>query len=127
MRILLDTHIAIWAVNGYKKMPARATELIMAADAVYVSAASIWEISIKHALAPKRLSMSGADALQEFSAAGFMVLPISAAHAAAVDALPAHHRDPFDRMLIAQALTEPLHLITRDKVLRTYSDIVLIV
>jgi PIN domain nuclease of toxin-antitoxin system len=56
-----------------------------------------------------------------------MVLPISAAHAAAVDALPAHHRDPFDRMLIAQALTEPLHLITRDKVLRTYSDIVLIV
>ena len=127
MRILLDTHIALWAVTAHSSLPARATELILNADAVYVSAASIWEISIKHAVSPLRMSMSGTDALKEFSAAGFSLLAISAVHAACVDTLKAHHRDPFDRILIAQALTEPLRLITHDAALVAYSDIVLLV
>ena len=127
MRLLLDTHIALWAVTAHPSLPARATELILNADAVYVSAASIWEISIKHAAAPLRMSMSGTDALKEFSAAGFSLLAISAAHAASVDTLKAHHRDAFDRILIAQALTEPLRLMTHNAALVAYSDIVLLV
>ena len=127
MRLLLDTHIALWAVTAHPSLPARATELILNADAVYVSAASIWEISMKHAVSPLRMSMSGTDALKEFSAAGFALLAISAMHAASVDELHSHHRDPFDRILIAQALAEPLRLVTHDATLVAYSDIVLLV
>ncbi len=111
---------------GQAGIVARATESILNADAVYVSAASIWEISIKHAVSPLPMSMSGTDTLEEFSVAGFKLLAISAAHAACVDALKAHHRDPFDRILIAQALTEPLRLVTHDAALFAYSDIVLL-
>jgi PIN domain nuclease of toxin-antitoxin system len=125
VRLLLDTHIALWAVTAHPNLPARAAELMLAADAVFVSAASIWEISIKHALNPVQMSMSGSDALKEFSAAGFSILAITGAHAAAIDHLAAHHRDPFDRILIAQALTEPLRLLSHDSALQVYSDIVL--
>ncbi len=125
MRVLLDTHIAIWAVSADPRLPARATQLILAAEAVFVSAASVWEISIKHAISPTRMSMSGNDALAEFQAAGFNLLPISAEHAAAVDELPGLHQDPFDRILIAQALAEPLKLITTDSALEQYSELVL--
>lgn len=125
MRLLLDTHIALWAITAHPSMPARATELMLAADAVFVSAASIWEISIKHALKPAQMSISGEQALDEFRAAGFSLLPISPAHAAAVDRLAPHHRDPFDRMLIAQAIHEPLRLLTCDHHLEAYSELVL--
>jgi PIN domain nuclease of toxin-antitoxin system len=125
MRVLLDTRIAIWAVAADPRLPARATQLMLAADAVFVSAASVWEISIKHAISPARMSMSGSDALAEFQAAGFNLLPITAEHAAAVDGLPALHQDPFDRILIAQALTEPLKLITADSALEQYTELVL--
>lgn len=126
MRLLLDTHIALWAVTAHPRISARAIELILAADAVFVSAASIWEISTKHALKPAQMPMSGQDALNEFAAAGFTLLPISPAHAAAVDGMAAHHRDPFDRMLIAQAVSEPLRLLTQDARLQAYSDLVLL-
>jgi len=127
MRLLLDTHIALWAVTAHSSMPARAIELILAADAVFVSAASIWEISIKHALKPARMSISGQQALSEFQAAGFSLLAVSPAHAAAVDGLAAHHRDPFDRMLIAQAIHEPLRLLTCDRQIAAYSELVQLV
>ena len=127
MRLLLDTHIALWAITAHDNMPARATELILAADAVFVSAASIWEISIKHALKPSRMSITGEQALDEFQAAGFSLLAISPAHAAAVDQLAPHHRDPFDRMLITQAIHEPLRLLTSDHQLKAYSELVLTV
>jgi PIN domain nuclease of toxin-antitoxin system len=127
MRLLLDTHIAIWAVTGHAKMPARAKSLILAADEVFVSAASIWEISIKHGLKPDKLSMSGEQALNEFAAAGFSLLAISPVHAATLDNLVPHHRDPFDRMLIAQALSEPLRLVTHDSNLQIYSELVQLV
>ena len=127
MRILLDTHIALWAVTAHPKMPARATELILAAESVYVSAASIWEISIKHNLKPKQIGMTGQDALSEFTSAGFTLLAISPEHAAAVGSLTAHHQDPFDRILIAQAIQEPMRLLTCDKQLATYSELVQLV
>lgn len=77
MRLLLDTHIALWAITAHPSMPARATKLMLEADAVFVSAASIWEISIKHALKPAQMSISGEQALDEFRAAGFSLLPIA--------------------------------------------------
>lgn len=125
MRVLLDTHIALWAVVAHPKLPKSAKQIMLAADAVYVSAASVWEIAIKNSRSHVRMPITGSQALAEFRAAGFALLPISAEHAAAVDALPPLHRDPFDRILIAQALHEPLRLLTRDALLEKYSDVVL--
>ena len=127
MRLLLDTHIALWSVTSNPKLSASARALILAAEEVVVSAASIWEISIKHALNSAQMPVSGADALKEFEAAKFSLLAISPEHAAAVDKLPLHHRDPFDRLLIAQAIHEPMRLLTRDQQLAAYSELVWLV
>ena len=130
MRLLLDTHVALWAIADHPNLPAKARELIAnPANLVTVSAASIWEISIKHRLqrgSPNDMPISGAEALDHSRRAGYAILPITGAHAAAVDALPPHHADPFDRMLVAQAITEPLRLITHDARLADYGDMVLL-
>ena len=97
---------------------------------LFVSAATIWEIAIKHALirnGQPMIAASSAVAAQEFVAAGMTLLPVTASHAAAIDTLPRHHGDPFDRMLIAQALSEPLRLVTADKALAAYGEIVIVV
>jgi PIN domain nuclease of toxin-antitoxin system len=124
MRLLLDTHIFLWAVAGSPLLKPAARRLIEGADEVYVSAASIWEIAIK-----ARLGKIEADARElaaAIHASGFMELPVSAAHAAGVARLDLHHNDPFDRILLAQALAEPLRLLTVDEVLAKYSDLVLL-
>jgi PIN domain nuclease of toxin-antitoxin system len=124
MRLLLDTHIALWALVGDPRLPERAAKLIANPNtAVFVSAASVWEISIKHALArglPTDMPISGPDALRYFQASGYELLSITADHAAAVQDLPPLHRDPFDRMLVAQAQSEELSLISCDPSLRDY-------
>ena len=123
MHLLLDTHIALWALADDARLPARGRQLITDPDnRVTVSAASVWEISIKHSLARGDMPVSGAQALQWFRQAGFALLPITAEHAAAVEQLPRLHADPFDRLLVAQALTEPLHLLTHDANVARYSD-----
>lgn len=128
MRLLLDTHVAIWALIEVKRLGDQARELIANPDnAVYVSAASVWEIAIKHSLGRKAVPFSGSDALRYFSEAGFEWLDVSAQHAAASGELPPHHTDPFDRLLVAQALTEPLRLITHDKTLAPYSDSIILI
>jgi PIN domain nuclease of toxin-antitoxin system len=122
MRILLDTHVFIWAAIDSRKLGREARDAILAADEVYVSAASIWEIAIK-----ARLGKIEGDAGRMANAiedSGFFALPVSAIHAAAVAHLPGHHSDPFDRLLIAQAITEPLVLFTADDMLSQYSDLV---
>lgn len=89
----------------------------------HVSPVSIWEIAIKHRLAkPSAPPFSGRDATAHFRRAGYATLPLTEAHAAAVDDLPLLHGDPFDRLLVAQALTEPMRLVTADKQLAAYSD-----
>lgn len=122
MRLLLDTHVYLWAVAGSPQLKPAARRFIEAADAVYVSAASIWEVAIK-----ARLGRIDADA-QELAAAiaesGFAELPVTAVHAAGVSRLELHHNDPFDRLLVAQALAEPLRLLTADDTLARYSDLV---
>ena len=120
-RILLDTHLLLWAVADPRKLPPGARSRIDAAE-VYVSAVSIWEVSIKAGLG--KLSADPAELLAEVEPAGFILLPVSGEHAAAVARLPAVHTDPFDRMLVAQAKTEPLLLLTNDSILAGYGDCV---
>ena len=129
MRLLLDTHVALWAVTTSEKLPNAIQEMIAARDNdIIVSAASIWEISTKHALAQRGrvgLPVSGEDALELFQQSGYQLLPIMPSHAAAVENLPNHHGDPFDRMLVAQALVEPLRLVSHDPMIARYSDTVI--
>lgn len=125
MRLLLDTHVFIWAVTDSRKLKAAARQQMLAADQIYVSAASIWEIAIKVRLGkiegdPERLALAIEDS-------GFIELPVSARHAARVVQLPLHHHDPFDRLLVAQALSEPLLLLTADEVLARYGELVKVV
>ena len=124
MKLLLDTHIALWATLQSRKLPGTARSLIEDADNdIAVSVVTIWEIAIKHALArgrPDDIEIPGRTAEEIFVAAGYNILPVTAAHAAAIDDLPRLHGDPFDRMLVAQALTEPMRLLTSDRRLEAY-------
>lgn len=118
MTLLLDTHFLLWIANGDQRLTPKAKKIISAADAVYMSAASLWEISIK--VSVEKLAVN-VDALTEsLLNAGLMELPVSIEHAKALRALPPVHRDPFDRMLVAQAMTEPMHLLTVDAALTAY-------
>jgi PIN domain nuclease of toxin-antitoxin system len=118
---LLDTHLLLWALAAPAKLPAAARKQIEAAE-VFVSAASIWEISIKSALG--KLEADPQEVLAAISPAGFVLLPITGEHAAKVRELPTLHKDPFDRMLVAQASVEPMILLTNDEALRKYGTIV---
>ena len=130
MRILLDTHVALWAIAGPERLSADIAALIAdPANEIIVSAVSVWEISIKHALSrgrPNDIPVSGAVSLTYFREAGYELLSVSPEHAAAVERLPRFHADPFDRLLVAQALTEPLRLVTHDDALAAYSDTVIL-
>ena len=116
MRLLLDTHVLIWWDAG-QRLSAAAAKAIEDADEVFVSAASAWEIAIKSALGKISSARSIADAAAE---SGFEELPVSFAHSAQLALLPLHHRDPFDRMLVAQAMVEGVTLVTRDPLLMQY-------
>lgn len=121
MRLLLDTHVALWAITDDSRLSATARLLIEApANEVLVSAVSVWEIAIKYSLGRGDMPVSAAQALAFFQQAGYLLLGVSAAHAAAVEALPAIHADPFDRLLVAQAFHEPLRLLTHDATVAKY-------
>lgn len=129
MRILLDTQIAIWALTDTKRLGERARKLIAdEANDVFVSAVSVWEIAIKFALTKRTGAppFSGAVARDAFRAAGYRLLNVTPEHAAGIDGLPPLHADPFDRMLISQALQEPLRLLTADKTLAGYGAAVIV-
>ncbi|UEM06836.1 type II toxin-antitoxin system VapC family toxin (plasmid) [Skermanella rosea] len=130
MRLLLDTHIALWAIIDSPNLTARIRELIIdPGNIITVSTVSVWEIAIKHALArgkPTDMPISGAEALHYFRAAGYVLLNISPEHAAAVEQLPDLHADPFDRLLVAQSMVEPLRLLTHDAKVAAYSDQVIL-
>lgn len=128
MRVLLDTHIALWAVTDSPHLPGVARDVITdPGNEVWVSAVSVWEIAIKHALGREGMPVSGREAVHWFTRSGYRELPISWGHSAAVDALPPIHGDPFDRMLVAQAQTEPFRLVTHDEVIARYSNVVMVV
>jgi PIN domain nuclease of toxin-antitoxin system len=121
MRLLLDTHVALWALTDDTRLTATARELILdPGNEVWFSAATIWEISIKHSLARKDMPVSGLEASKFLAEAGYAELPVTAAHAAATEQLPRHHADPFDRILVAQSIVEPMRLLTHDRQLLCY-------
>jgi len=123
MRLLIDTQIFIWSVMDSEKLSPRARQIMLDADEVFVSAASIWEIAIKVKIG--KLEGDPHEFVDAISGSGFRELSISAHHAATLHELPLYHRDPFDRMLIAQALSEPLRLLTADGMLAQYSELVM--
>ena len=116
MNLLLDTHVLIWWDEG-RRIAAEARQAIEEADAVYVSAASAWEVAMKTALGRLRPTRTVEEAASD---SGFVELPVTFRHAEWVTGLPPHHRDPFDRMLVAQAAVEELTLVTRDPVFARY-------
>lgn len=123
MRLLLDTHVFLWVVADDPKLDKAARKLIVDADEVFVSSASIWEASIKAGLG--KLDVDVNLLVDEIGNGGFSELPVRAVHAALVRDLPDIHRDPFDRLLVAQALSEPLRLVTADGHLSKYTDLVI--
>jgi PIN domain nuclease of toxin-antitoxin system len=119
MNLLLDTHVFLWAVDNNPNLsPASREAIVDGHNIVYVSAATAWEISIKRTIG--KLKIPESDYLEELRLHRFMPLSITTEHALAVENLPPHHKDPFDRMLIAQALEEKLVLVTRDPRLSAY-------
>jgi PIN domain nuclease of toxin-antitoxin system len=111
VRLLLDSHAALWALIGSDRLGPAARRAILDAELVVVSVVTPWELGIKQALG--KLQLPG-DMIAAFEASGFEMLSLSAAHATDAATLPMHHRDPFDRMLIAQAARERLTVVTVD-------------
>ncbi len=125
MRLLLDTHIILWALSDPDKLPVKAQNLIEQADQLFVSSASFWEMAIKSRLG--KLDMDFPLFLSELSRQNVLELPIRWQHTEQIRLLETYHRDPFDHILIAQAMTEPLFLLTHDKILSRYSKLVILV
>lgn len=118
MNLLLDTHTLIWTFAGDPTLGDAARSAIVSPEnLVFVSAASIWEIAIKRALGKLRVPD---DVNEQISAHGFEKLPVDGEHAWLAGNLPVHHRDPFDRMLVAQAQIEGMKLVSRDGVFDAY-------
>jgi len=122
MKLLIDTHVYLWWLQDSAKLSEKARGQIQDATEVYVSSASIWEATIKASIG--KLSVDVDQLVTEISRSGFQELPITAAHAAMVARLPDIHKDPFDRILIAQAMNEPLRFLTADGILKSYSELV---
>jgi len=119
MKLLLDTHVVIWWLEDRTKLTADAINAIdETSNEVFVSAVVAWEMTIKRQLGKLR---TPPDFVSTIASAGFSELPISIEHGLAVESLPLHHRDPFDRMLIAQAIQEGCTLVTRDSNIQRYS------
>jgi PIN domain nuclease of toxin-antitoxin system len=122
VRLLADTHALLWALGDPDQLSdAARSALREPSNEVFVSAASVWEIAIQHASGKLRLPAAPADWIpRALERSGFDPLAIEARHALAAGALPSHHHDPFDRMLIAQALTDGLVVVTRDRRFAAY-------
>ena len=119
MNLLLDTHVFLWAIDDDPTLSQKARNAIVDGNnLVFVSAATAWEITIKKAIGKLRLPQG--DYLDELRLHRFTALDITTEHALVVGDLPEHHKDPFDRMLVAQAQVENLTLVTRDPRLMVY-------
>jgi PIN domain nuclease of toxin-antitoxin system len=121
----LDTHLLIWALDEYDRLPAEIRDLLRdPTNEIMFSAVSIWEIAIKARLGRTIFAVRPEEIAASATATGFIELPLRWQAAAAVADLPMHHRDPFDRAIVAQAISEPVHLYTVDRKLIPYSPLV---
>jgi PIN domain nuclease of toxin-antitoxin system len=125
MMLLLDTQIVIWAALDAPKLPAAARQRIVKASTVYVSSVSLWEIGMKASVSKLKLSMNELES--KLAASHAVPLVLTWSHAVRAYDVAPYHRDPFDRLLLAQAVTEPLHLLTTDESLGGYSSLVIVV
>lgn len=124
MRLLLDTQVFLWSLADDPRLGRATRDLIRTRENdVFVSAVSLWEIAITVSLG--KLDCNVSDVRSAIPLSGFQELPLTGRHAERVANLPWHHRDPFDRMLVAQALVEPLRLVTADRGLMPYGDVVM--
>ncbi len=122
MKLLLDTHVLLWVLGAPRRLPKAVRDDLADPDNdVFFSAINIWEIAIKSGQGRARFANDAALIAQEARDAGFVELPVSARHAVAVQDMPALHGDPFDRLLIAQALCEPAFLVTADVQIARYA------
>lgn len=118
MRLLVDSHVLLWWLQADPRLASTAAEAMADGDnALHLSAASLWELSIKQSIGKLRVDV---DLRSHATEQGFTELPVTGAHAAAIRDLPFHHKDPFDRMLVAQAAVEGLTLVTADDALAAY-------
>jgi len=123
MRLLVDTHLILWAAAKSRRLPKEARRLLEdPANEVFYSAASLWEIAIKAAQRRSDFRVDLALLRPALAAMDFVELPVSGIHAERLASLPPIHRDPFDRMLVAQSLSEPLVLLTNDAALAAYGE-----
>jgi PIN domain nuclease of toxin-antitoxin system len=122
LKLLLDTHAALWVLANDSRLSRKASELIGdEGNLCYLSAASVWEVAIKHSV--DKLDAPSTFPLRfhaDMALRGVTSLPVYDVHAAAVASLPFHHRDPFDRLLVAQAKTENMSIVSKDKILGAY-------
>ena len=126
MRLLLDTHILLWWLAGSAALPKQARKLIAdPAGEILVSVISLWEIAIKSRKGKLEADLD--EILAQMEKEGFRVLPVTARHVSSLNRLDAHHGDPFDRMLTAQASAEPMRLLTHDKALAQYGESIMLV
>jgi PIN domain nuclease of toxin-antitoxin system len=123
MRLLLDTHIFCWWFYEPERLSHEAFKVLRGAEETFVSSASIWEIAIKVRLG--KMNANPLELFDQIDVNGFEELPVLSRHALLVANLPMHHSDPFDRLLVAQAISEPMHLLTADSRLRQYSELVI--
>jgi PIN domain nuclease of toxin-antitoxin system len=128
MRLLVDTHLLLWAAASSRRLPRQARALLEdPSHDVYFSAASLWEIAIKTSLRKRGFSVDVALLRPALDEMGFVELPVTGAHVERLATVPPVHRDPFDRLLVAQSLAEPLILLTNDRVLAAYGEVVKVV
>lgn len=121
MRLLLDTHVLLWALMARRRLPKRLLAMLADPDnEVLFSAVNIWEVAIKRARGRPAFAFRPDDVLDAALDAGFAELPVKALHAARSGELPPLHADPFDRLLVAQALCEPARLVTADATIQQY-------
>ncbi len=127
MRLLLDTHVAIWTLTEPRRIPSHISDLLgEPSNTVMASAVAVWEIAIKHQLRRRDSPpFSGHEAIGHFESAGLTLLNVTPAHAACVERLPLIHSDPFDRLMLAQAIIENMQFVTYDRHLSRY-DIALL-
>lgn len=123
MKLLLDTHILLWSAGQPEKLSAEATSLLLdSSNSLYFSAASIWEIVIKRGLGRDDFKVNPVRLIKQLVINGYEEVSVSSDHTLAVDTLPVLHKDPFDRILIAQARTEGMLLMTADEQVSRYGD-----
>lgn len=128
MNYIVDTHLLIWSVLRSACLSPQARCLLSeTASRYFFSAASIWEIGIKHSKKPDDIPLAAEEARELFVEAGFEELPVAARHAVVVETLPPVHGDPFDRILVAQAMTEGCTLLTHDHLMSPYGNFVITV